>query len=91
MADAPQVIIASDTHDISATPKRSADDIRADRQMRVVAFYIAMGFLVVAAIGTAYLAFIIPDTPTNVATKEWSRGILSAIIGGVIGFAFAKK
>ncbi len=79
------------THDLTATPKRSSADIQLDRHIKRWTFYLAMLLLLIVALGAAYLAFIAPATLADAATKEWARATLSAIVGGVVGYAFAKK
>lgn len=79
------------THDITATPKRSSADVQLDRDIKRYTFYIAMFLVLLVAAGAAFLAFIAPATLADAATKEWARTTLSAIVGGVVGYAFAKK
>ena len=79
------------TTELGLNPKRAEADVQLDRHIRRITFYVVMLVLGIAGLGAAYLAFVIPDDPANVATKEWARAVLTTIIGGVVGMAFAKK
>jgi len=79
------------TQDLSITQKRAKEDIDLDRHQRRIVFYLVIALLVLATLGSAYVAFVVPATEANHADKEWARSILSAIIAGVVGYAFGKK
>lgn len=89
MADLPTVPYNPATQDLGLTPKRPPEDLQLDRHIRRITFYVVIAALLAGAAGAAYVAFLVPgmDEPA----KSWARGVLSAIIGGVVGFAFAKK
>ena len=91
MPSLPTVPYNPDTQDLGLTPKRLPEDLKLDRHIRQISFYGVLVLLIVAAIGAAYLAFVAADTVANTAAKEWGRSILSAIVGGAVGFFFAKK
>ena len=84
--------ITPQTHDIEAKPKRPEADLRLDRNLRLAGAIAAAVALALFSLSAAYLAFVASGSEqvTPVA-REWARGTLSAIIGGIVGFAFAKK
>ena len=66
-------------------------DARIDRQQRQILFFVIVAGLALAAGAASWIAFIVAPTAANIAEREWARSILSAILTGVVGYAFGKK
>ncbi len=92
MADDPRFVSYDPKYQVVKVDDRpSAEDADLARHQRRLTFYLVVALLVLATLGSAYLAFIVPATDLNHADKEWARTTLASIVAGVVGYAFGRK